>query len=180
MNWKTDWLTNLLYRAIVGCFADWQLKNNKALWPSYLTYRGKKRTIYWLVFLIPLFSDSWQNGLGLTGQFTDWQCSRVLLSDCFPVLSPFVIFFMSSFSPPFGCFFKGHPADHLPQFHPVLTTLTTLALCMLSFTASVNLLRGCPHIILPCSPIFNILCPIYPPFILCTCPTHLNQSSSRH
>lgn len=54
-------------------------------------------------------------------------------------------------------------ADHLPPSHPV-TSLPFFYtnLCM-------TLLCGLPLLFLPrCSSVFNILCPIYPPCLLCT------------
>uniref|UniRef100_A0A3P8VS09 Estrogen-induced osteoclastosis regulator 1 n=1 Tax=Cynoglossus semilaevis TaxID=244447 RepID=A0A3P8VS09_CYNSE len=48
---------------------------------------------------------------------------------------------------------------------------------MSSLTASIYLLFGLPLFLLPGSSISNILLPMYPLSLLCTCPNHLNLST---
>ncbi|KAF7686644.1 hypothetical protein HF521_015037 [Silurus meridionalis] len=48
---------------------------------------------------------------------------------------------------------------------------------MSSLTTSINLLLGLPLFLLPGVSILSILLLIYPVFLLCTCPNHLNLTS---
>ena len=70
------------------------------------------------------------------------------------------------------------PFQVLPQRIPVfhfdlffVSSTLTPTTCM-SFTASIYLLFGLPLGLLPGSSISNILLPMYPLSLLCTCPNH--------
>ena len=58
-----------------------------------------------------------------------------------------------------------------------VSSTLTLATCMSSLTASINLLFSLPLPLLPGSSISSILLPMYPLSLLCTCPNHLNLAS---
>ncbi|MBN3293175.1 UIF factor, partial [Polypterus senegalus] len=65
-------------------------------------------------------------------------------------------------------------------FHTFLSSAScyiTPITCMSSLTTSINLLLGLPLFLLPDSSIFNILFPIYPASLFCTCPNQLNLAS---
>uniref|UniRef100_A0A3P8WWC6 Protease associated domain containing 1 n=1 Tax=Cynoglossus semilaevis TaxID=244447 RepID=A0A3P8WWC6_CYNSE len=76
-------------------------------------------------------------------------------------------------------FFSGF-AQHIIDFHlSLFSAFSTLTptICMSSLTTSIYLLFGLPLFLLPGSSISNILLPMYPLSLLCTCPNHLNLAS---
>lgn len=73
--------------------------------------------------------------------------------------------------------FKGDHTGSASISPSPLSPLLLPTVVMSSFTTCTDLLCGLSHFLLPVSSIFNIIYPVYPLLLVCTCSNHLNPAN---